>query len=317
MHDRVCYLHGVGGDAHRHTHTRRDCHLPGDTRMHTARSAATGQNARANAHARAPLTHRTRVACPHARRQLRYPPRHAHAHAERRACHPHATRPRRLRYLYWQEVPLPSWQRRLCSPARRAQQSPSARASPSSALSSRAVGRALPPAESGTSVSPPHAAPHAGAPATQSPILCARGGGGGGRLPLPSPRSRAAGPLSWLPPTPGLSQVGGAQPRSQWQCPWLLHTWVGDTEPQPPLRQVPTSGTPTPPRAPHSPHARGICSGTAGHPARRRPGTGAGDTPIGGWGCHHPVSPPVPFLPPRHSPSRGRRRCRAAPYPHR
>lgn len=44
------------------------------------------------------------------------------------------------------------------------------------------------------------------------------------RLPHPSPRSRPAGPLSWLPPTPGLSQVGGAQPRSQWQCPWLLHT---------------------------------------------------------------------------------------------
>lgn len=64
---------------------------------------------------------------------------------------------------------------------------------------------------------------------------------------VPSPRSSvAAGPLSWLPPAPGLSQVGGAQPGSQWQCPWLLHTWVGDTEPQPPAAgspRVPCSPT--------------------------------------------------------------------------
>ena len=48
-------------------------------------------------------------------------------------------------------------------------------------------------------------------------------------LPSP-PAGAAAGPLSWLPPGPGLSQVGGAQPCSQWQCPWLLHTWGGGTQ---------------------------------------------------------------------------------------
>lgn len=32
------------------------------------------------------------------------------------------------------------------------------------------------------------------------------------------------GPLSTLPPSPGFSQKGGAQPRLQWQLPLLLHT---------------------------------------------------------------------------------------------
>lgn len=128
---------------------------------------------------------------------------------------PHAPHPW---YLYWQEVPLPSWQRCLCRPARWARHSPSASASPSSALSSRAVGRALPPAGE-QHVSPRHAH-HPPDTRTKPHSL---------HLPCPSPRSRPAGPLSWLPPTPGLSQVGGAQPCSQWQCPWLLHTWVGDT----------------------------------------------------------------------------------------
>lgn len=32
------------------------------------------------------------------------------------------------------------------------------------------------------------------------------------------------GPLSTLPPSPGFSQKGGAQPRLQWQFPLLLHT---------------------------------------------------------------------------------------------
>lgn len=67
----------------------------------------------------------------------------ANTHGALPVAPPHAPRPW---YLYWQEVPLPSWQRCLCRPARRARQSASASASPSSALSSRAVGRALPPA---------------------------------------------------------------------------------------------------------------------------------------------------------------------------
>lgn len=121
-------------------------------------------------------------------------------------------------YLYWQEVPFPSWQRCLCRPARWARHSPSASASPSSALSSRAVGRALPSAGE-QHVSPRRARPPPGTRTMPHSL----------RSPRPSPRSRPAGPLSWLPPTPGLSQLGGAQPRSQWQCPWLLHTWVGDT----------------------------------------------------------------------------------------
>lgn len=33
-----------------------------------------------------------------------------------------------------------------------------------------------------------------------------------------------AGPLSTLPPRPAYLQSGGAQPRSQWQFPLLLHT---------------------------------------------------------------------------------------------
>lgn len=33
------------------------------------------------------------------------------------------------------------------------------------------------------------------------------------------------GPLSTLPPFPALSQLGGAQPRSQWQFLLLLHIY--------------------------------------------------------------------------------------------
>lgn len=214
MHDRICYLRRGRGDRDARGHARTQT----VTCMGTQACTPLGQPprdtyTRANAHAYTPLTRHTRVhACMQACSSSTC--RSTHMHRGMRA-----TCPCRCIYLYWQEVPLLSWQRRLCSPVRRVQQSPSARASPSSVISSRVVGRVLPPVESGTSAPP--AAPHAGSGRASrtkphSP--------GGRRLPVPSPRSRAAGPLSWLPPVPGLSQVGGAQPCSQWQCPWLLHT---------------------------------------------------------------------------------------------
>lgn len=137
----------------------------------------------------------------------------------------------------------------------------------------------------------------------------------GSRLPPASPRCGVGGPLSSLPPVPGLSQVGGAQPRSQWQCPWLLHTLGGTHQISAPA-WVPR---PAPPhKAPRcSPRARGTCSGTAGRPALRHPGTGAGDTPGRGGGVRTTRAPPSPSPPRRRSPCRARRLCRAAPWPRR
>lgn len=166
MHDRICYLRRGRGDRDARGHARTQT----VTCMGTQACTPLGQPprdtyTRANAHAYTPLTRHTRVhACMQACSSSTC--RSTHMHRGMRA-----TCPCRCIYLYWQEVPLLSWQRRLCSPVRRVQQSPSARASPSSVISSRVVGRVLPPVESGTSAPPLHPMLAQAAPAAQSPIL--------------------------------------------------------------------------------------------------------------------------------------------------
>lgn len=199
---------------------------------------------------------------------------------------------------------MPKWQSRLWRPARRARHSPSASASPSRALSSRAVGRALPPA--GEQRVSPRRARHTPRDTRTKPHSL--------RPPRSSPPSRPPGPLSWLPPAPGLSQFGGAQPRSQWQCPWLLHTWVGGTGPAQPLRG--SSSVPAPAAQPRT-HPVPVAFALALLLAQHRDVLAAvleahlGDMGVSALGDH-----PAPSLLALCSPSRGHRRCQAAPWPH-
>lgn len=81
-------------------------------------------------------------------------------------------------------------------------------------------------------------------------------------LPPMDALSGCIGPLSTLPPNPGLSQKGGAQPRAQWQLRLLLQTCSGKEK-----RRVPQDqGLPRSPHthlSGHSPRDHGRRSGRA------------------------------------------------------
>lgn len=159
-------------------------------------------------------------------------------------------------------------------------------------------------------VTPPAApTPAPAAPATQSPILRAAAAGAGlcPHLAL-GQRGRCPG----CPPHRGSCRSGGPSPAhsgSARGCCTPERVTLS-------LRacQIVTSSARS--RAPHSPRARCTGSGTAGLPAPRRPGSGAGGRPAGEEASAL-GAPPAALPLPRPSPSRGRRRYRAAPWPHR
>lgn len=277
----------------------------GGTRTDTARLPAHGH---AHASPRAPLLPTAARACPHARRQ----PHDAQPHARVCARPRLGGRPRCLPpALTCTGTTSPCPAGRGACAARRGARSTAPTPAPAPAARSAAgrwAGRSPLPRATRQCPAVPRAA--SGHTKPHSPPRCS--------LPelVPSPRSSvAAGPLSWLPPAPGLSQVGGAQPGSQWQWPWLLHTWVGDTEPQSPAAGSPR--VPSRPTAHPVPVALAPALLVAQHrdvlalvlEAHLRWDTASGPVRTE----NTPGTPPQPS----RSPSRGRRLCRAAPWLHR
>ena len=298
----TCAGEGRGGDAHAHG-------LTGGTRMHSARSAAAGHTC-ARARARAPLPRHTRV---RAHMQLRSLPRRTHARGTRdnpRVSPPPLPESPPAPVPVLAGRPLAELAEVLVQPGAAGVAEPQRQGQPQQRAQQQGGGQCAPPCGD-WHVSPPLAAPHTSSGHTKPHSLR------GACLPLALTSLQGGGAAVLAAPRAGaLAGRGGPAPLAVAVPVVVAH--LGGVTPSLSPRQAPTSSTHPP--VPHSPRARGTCSGTAGHPAWKRPGTGAGGTSAGGRGVSTGQAPPCspgPFPPPWHSPSRGHRRCRAAPWLHR
>ena len=280
-----------------------DCHPLGDTRMQTARSAATGRTHACECTCTRPAYPPRTCACPHAGRQRRYLSRHTHAHRGVRATHVPPI-PASAVTCTGRRSPCPAG-RGACA-ARHGGRSRSPAPGPAPAARSAAgrwAGRS--PLWKAARQPPRHPTR---APAAQSPILRAAAACLCPHL-APGRRGRCPG----CPLRRGSHRSGGPSPARSGSARGCCtpERVTPSFSPQ----QVPTASTTTAP--PTSPaltpcpwhllwHCWSPSAETSWHRCWRHTYRGYGVSAPG-------ETPPAPFLPRWYTPSRSRRQCQAAP----